>query len=156
MPQLIIEPVRAVTIPYASAFGAELHAMGSLSHVPFEPEYNRAVIASKINDPSWWMRLARTVDNDAYCGIMVGYVSPFVFSQRLWGHEELLYVREGTKYRGAIALNLVTKFVEWCYDRGAVVVHTGDIAAINSMAVDALYRHAGFYRAGSIYEHRRG
>jgi len=151
---LLIEPFTLDNMAYGCALGKELHAQGALSYIPFDESYNRALTAHKMHDPSWWLRLARTTDGGEYCGVMVGNVTSTLFSQRLIGYEQLLYVRKGTKYRGAIALNLVRNFLSWCYTiHGCVMVQSGDVAAINSLAVDALYRHAGFKRFGAIYAH---
>lgn len=153
MVKLVTHRVDMDNLAYASALGEELHHAGSLRDIPFDREYNRAVIHARMRDPSYYLMLARDINDTSYEGIMVGFIDTFVFSPARWAHEVLLYVRPGVKYRGAIALNLVRGFVEWATDNKCVRIHTGDIAAINAMAVDQLYRIAGFERAGSIYEY---
>ena len=39
--------------------------------------------------------------------------------------------------------------------KGAVLVQSGDVAGIRTVAVDALYRHMGFTRFGTIYKYAR-
>ena len=140
---------------YAIALGKELHGLGSFRDVPFDYEHIKQVTLRCMSDPSWFCRIAAD-DDGAWCGIMVGYVDSFLFSQQLLANECMLYVRDGTKSRAKIAMMLIRAFVAWALDeRGATHVQTGDVASINSTAVDALYRHAGFERFGIIYKYSR-
>jgi hypothetical protein len=70
--------------------------------------------------------------------------------------EDAWYVREGTENRTKIAIVLMRGFVSWALDTmKAVLVQTGDIAAIDSLAVDNIYRHLGFKRFGTVYKYTR-
>ena len=87
---------------------------------------------------------------------MCGKVVTFYFSPQLMGVEDAWYVREGTPKRAAIGMALMRGFVSWCLDtKGAVLVQSGDVAGIRTVAVDALYRHMGFTRFGTIYKYAR-
>jgi hypothetical protein len=52
-------------------------------------------------------------------------------------------------------MRLMQGFVDWCImDNGAMHVQAGDVANINSVAVDGLYRVMKFKRAGTIYVYK--
>lgn len=144
-------------LPYAVGLAKELHGLGKFGEIgpSFDWDYTRRVFAGIGASPNGHFRMA--VDDDGtYVGAVCGRVYPFIFSPRLFGLEDAWYVREGTPKRAAIAMNLMREFVRWCLDdKGATLVQTGDIAAINSHAVDTLYRHMGFTRFGTIYMFQR-
>ena len=53
-------------------------------------------------------------------------------------------------------MQLMRSYVNWCIDeKGAVLVQTGDIAGIRTVGVDAIYRHMGFTRYGTLYKYER-
>jgi hypothetical protein len=110
---------------------------------------------ASIHNPDYYIRVGID-DGGEYCGFVGGHVTPFFFSPKLMGVEDGWYVRAGTPGRTKIAVRLMRGFVAWCLDeRGALLVQTGDIAAINSLAVDAIYKHMGFTRFGTIYKYER-
>jgi hypothetical protein len=151
-----IEPFDEHNMAYASAIAKELHGLGAMSIYPFDEAYNRALIAHRMHDPTWWGRLARDTSDTEYCGIMVGNVQTTLFSQARIGVEHALYVRRGTKFRGAIAMKLVRSFVAWCYDvHDCIMVQSGDIASVESEAARALYIRCGFKNYGALYSHER-
>lgn len=139
-------------IPYAVALAKELMELGQLNEVgpPFDWDYTRDDLLRICHSPNHYVRLA-VDDAGTYVGGMRGHVSPFPFSPRLQGIEDCWYVREGTPKRAAIGLTLMRGFVNWCVSRGAIYVQSGDIAAINTHAVDTMYKHLGFKRFGTIY-----
>lgn len=149
-----LEPVTTHNYAYMCALCKELHGLGTMSHIEFDDSYNRAVIHTHMTNPVWFMMLARDMDGVEYVGAMAGHVQASMFSQRMMAFEQGLYVRKGTRYRGSIALALVRAFMRWCYDtHDCAMIQAGDVASIESIAVDALYRHAGFRRYGAIYNH---
>lgn len=138
---------------YAIALGKELHGLGSFHDVAFDYEYILQSTRNAMSNPNWFCRIVN--DDNEWRGIMVGYVDTFLFSPQLLATECMLYVREG-KSRAKLAMMLVRAFVSWALDdRGATHVQTGDVASINSTAVDALYRRLGFERFGIIYKYSR-
>lgn len=146
-----IEPLTLKNIPYAVALGKELHSLGSLNVIPYDDEYARLNVEQAAINPSYFVRLALD-ENDTYVGVVAGYLTPFVFSKKLMAIETCWYVREGVKERTKIAVTLMKQFVNWALkENNATHVQTGDIANINSLAVDTVYRHIGFTRIGTIY-----
>ena len=144
-------------LSYAVALARELHGLGKFGEIgpPFDWDTTRRNFTGICLSPNGYFCLA--VDDDGtYVGAVCGRVYPFIFSPRLFGLEDAWYVREGTPKRAAIASTLMRGFVNWCLDeKGAVLVQTGDVAAIHSHAVDTLYRHLGFKRFGTIYMFQR-
>ena len=107
-----------------------------------------------MDDPNYYFRLAR--EGSEFVGAVCGKVVTFYFSPQLMGVEDAWYVREGTPKRAAVGMALMRGFVSWCLDtKGAVIVQSGDVAGIRTVAVDALYRHMGFTRFGTIYKYAR-
>jgi hypothetical protein len=105
-------------------------------------------------DKTWHAEMS--LIDGVHTGLMLGRVQPFSFSPRLFGDEVLWYVRQGSPNRTKLAAELMQRFVNWAIDeRGAVRVQTGDIANIDTLAVDALYRHLGFTRYGTIFKYER-
>lgn len=151
------EPLTLENIPYAVGLAKELMELGRFNEVgpPFDWDFTRLGLEFIRSNTNHYVRLA--VDDDGvYVGGVRGYVTPFSFSPRLLGIEECWYVREGTPKRASVAMRLMYGFVNWCLDeKHAILVQTGDIAAIHSHAVDTLYRHMGFKRFGTVYMFQR-
>lgn len=151
-----IVPLTLDNIPYAVGLARELHALGVFGHDG--PEFNwdfcTGTMLMALKDPSYYFRLALVEGN--FVGAVCGKVVPFYFSPKLMGIEDAWYVREGTPKRASIGISLMRGFVSWCLDdRGAVLVQSGDVAGIRTVGVDALYRHMGFTRFGTIYKYVR-
>lgn len=152
-----IEAVDEHNIAHCVNLGKELVALGSFGQTgpAFEWEVAFASTWASCRDPDYYIRVA-VDETGAYCGFVGGHVTQFFFSRALMGVEDAWYVREGTPGRTKIAVVLMRGFISWCLDvRSAVLVQTGDIAAINSLAVDAIYKHMGFTRFGTIYKYAR-
>lgn len=145
-----IVPLSAENAAYAVRLAEELHSMGSLKGIPFDQQYMLSNALKMLNDPSWHCYLA--VDkNNYFCGIVTGYLTPFLFSPKLMAVESCWYVQENTPNRTKLGLMLMNNFIQWAKDNKAVKVQTGDIAGINSLAIDTIYRHIGFKRVGTAY-----
>jgi hypothetical protein len=71
--------------------------------------------------------------------------------------EDGWFVRAGTKDRAKIAMRLMKGMMTWAIDEcKAVLLQTGDIASIDTVAVWALYNRLGFTRFGAVYKYARG
>lgn len=152
-----IVPFDEGNVAYAVQLGKELVAAGtfSLSGPEFDWDYTMASTRQLMGLDNYYLRLAYDDDN-APCGFMAGHVFPFYFSPKLGAFEDAWFVRPGTKSRTKIAVALMRGFVGWALDvRGALLVQSGDIASIDSLAVDSLYKHMGFKRFGSVYKYAR-
>jgi hypothetical protein len=126
--------------------------MGTLNSVPFEWNHCLATMRKVVASPVFFVRMAG--NKDGFCGAVVGHVDQFFFSPKRMATENAWYVREGTPFRAQIAMTLMREFIDWSMtDMGADHVQCGDIANINTMAVDALYRRIGFKRYGAIYKY---
>ena len=139
-------------IPYAAQLGKELYSLGAFNMVgpEFDWDFTIRSLRYAMDDPMRYLRFA--VDDDGtFTGGVFGHVASFFCSPKLMGIEDGWYVREGTPYRARVAMTLMRGFVDWALDeKGALLVQSGDVAAINSHAVDTLYRHMGFTRFGTI------
>lgn len=150
-----IVPLDFSNVPYAVELCRELHGLGSYRHIEFDRHFTQLTCVNAVLDRNWYCHLAQD-DSGIFTGLVAGHVTPFVFSPRLLGVENAWYVREGSQERTKLAMRLMRGFVSWCFDdRNAVHVQSGDVANINSLAVDALYRHMGFKRVGTIYKYQR-
>ena len=152
-----IEPINENNVAHCVRLCQELHELGSFNSlgIAFEWDFTLYTLVGYMRDPNYYARCA-TDDDGNYVGLVGGKLVNFHFSPKLMGIEDGWYVREGTPGRTKIAVRLMRGFVAWCLDeRGALLVQTGDIAAINSLVVDALYKHLGFQRFGTIYKYER-
>jgi ribosomal protein S18 acetylase RimI-like enzyme len=148
-----IEPLVTANIAYAVGLAKELHGLGTFGTDGPEFDWSHCVrsMVFVMNSPNHYFRLARDVTG--YVGAVIGHVEPHFFSPELLGLEEAWFVREGTAHRAAIGMKLMRGFVDWCVnEKGALSVQGGDIANIQSVGVDALYRRMGFARLGVIYK----
>lgn len=149
------EHLNALNLAYAVGLAKELHGLGTFGRdgPEFDWSYCRRTMLGVMNDENCYFMLARV--DGLYVGAVCGKVVTFYFSPKLMGIEDAWYVREGTPKRAAIGIRLMRGFVAWCFDRGAVIVQSGDVAGIRTVGVDALYRHMGFTRFGTIYKYAR-
>ena len=132
----------------------ELHGLGSYRHIPFMQDYTLNFVRNACISPDWYVTGA-VDERGTYVGFVAGMLCPMVFTDRRIGIEHAWYVREGTKNRGKVAKRLMQGLVDWCImEHGAMHVQAGDVANINSIAVDALYRLMKFKRVGTIYMYK--
>ena len=141
---------------YAVGLARELHGLGCFGTdgPEFEWEWTKNTMQQAMHDPNYYFMLAQ--EGTEFVGAVCGKVVPFYFSPKLMGVEDAWYVRDGTARRAAIAVRLMDGFVHWCFhSKDAVIVQSGDVAGIRTVGVDALYRHMGFTRFGTIYKRAR-
>lgn len=154
--KVVVERLNPENLAYAVGLARELHALGTFgSDGPsFDWEFCSKTAARIMNHPNYYFTLARAKDD--YVGAVVGHVEQHFFSPEIMGIEEAWFVREGTANRAAIGMGLMRGFVDWCMnEKYALSVQSGDIANIQSVGVDALYRRMGFARLGAIYKFAR-
>jgi len=145
-------PVDDSNIAHIVRLAEELHGLGTLKTVQFDWNHCLATMRRVLSNPMFFTRLAHS--SVGYCGAVVGHVDMFFFSPKFFATENAWYVRDGTPFRAKIAMALMREFVHWAMDeKGADHVQGGDIANINTMGVDALYRRLGFERYGVIYRY---
>ena len=151
-----IVPLNHSNLAHAVGLARELHAQGTygVNGPMFNWDYCKAMMDFAMRQPDYYFTMA-LVDG-TYVGAVCGKVVPFYFSPKLMGVEDAWYVRDGTPKRAAVGAKLMRGFVDWCLDeKHAVFVQCGDVAGINTVAVDALYRHLGFTRFGNVYKYAR-
>lgn len=152
-----IVPFTEENVAHAVQLGRELVAAGTFgSDGPeFDWEYTLEATRFLMGLDRYYLRIA--YDNaDAPCGFVAGHVQPFYFSPKLGAFEDAWFVRPDTQGRTKIAVALMRGFVSWALDeRGALLVQSGDIASIDTLSVDSLYKHMGFKRFGTVYKYAR-
>ena len=152
-----IVPFTEENVSYAVQLGRELVAAGTfgVTGPEFDWDYTMATTRYLMGLDSYYLRLAYD-GNDVACGFVAGHVNPFYFSPKLTATEDAWFVRPGTLERTKIAVKLMRGFVAWALDeRGALLVQSGDIASIDTLAVDSIYKHMGFTRFGTVYKYAR-
>lgn len=153
---MVIVPLTLENMSYAVGLARELHGLGTFGRdgPPFDWDFCAGTIRCAYERDDYYFRLAQ-VDGE-YVGAVCGKVEQFYFSPYLMGIEDAWYVREGTPKRASVGIALMRGFVAWCLDtKRAVLVQSGDIAGIRTVGVDAMYRHMGFTRYGTIYKYAR-
>lgn len=152
-----ITPFTEENVAHAVQLGRELVAAGTygISGPAFDWDFTLAVTKRLMELDDYYLRLAYD-DDDAPCGFVAGHVNPFYFSPKLLAAEDAWFVRPDTRGRTKIAVALMRGFVRWALDeRGALLVQSGDIASIDTVAVDSIYKHMGFKRFGTVYKYAR-
>jgi len=143
-------------IAYAVGLAKELHGLGTFGQngPEFDWDYCMSTMRHTMKFDTYYFMLAKL--DGAYVGAVCGKIEAFFFSPKLTGIEDAWFVREGVPKRAAIGMKLMNGFLDWCFDTHHVeLVQTGDIAGISSAGVDALYRHMGFERFGTMYKYAR-
>lgn len=151
-----IEPVGEHNVANVVGLGRELVTLGSFGNtIGFDWDHAMRNTLHAMRSVDYYIRVALD-DNGAYCGFIGGHMDTFFFSPVRYGQEDAWYVREGTPFRAKIAFSLMRGFVDWCITTNrAKLVQSGDVAAINTVAVDGLYTRLGFRRFGTIYKYER-
>lgn len=144
-------PLSIDNAPDFVRIGAEMHLVSDYKHIPYDYDYCLLSAQHATTDPNQFARLS--IDShDRYTGIISGHVEPFIFSTRLFAMETTWYVRPGTPMRASAACALMDRFLEWAFDDWHCVhVLSSDTANISSRGVDAIHRHVGFRRNGSVF-----
>jgi ribosomal protein S18 acetylase RimI-like enzyme len=154
---MMINKLTLEIIPHAVALAKELHGFGTFGQngPAFDWDFCINQFMWVERNPRYYAHFAAN-DEGVYVGGVVGHVDTFFFSPEYMALEDAWYVREGVTDRTKIAVKLMRGFMGWALDdMKAVLVQTGDIAAINSLAVDSIYRHLGFERFGTVYKYQR-
>jgi hypothetical protein len=143
-------------VPYCVALARELHSLGVFGRQgpEFDWDFCTQQFTRVANNKQCYARFAVS-DNNEYVGGVMGHLDCFMFSPQLMGLEDALYVKQTTPNRAAVGAMLLRGFCDWCFSNGAVLVQTGDIAAIDSHAVYRFYMHNGFEKFGVVYQKRR-
>jgi len=141
-------------VGYAVGLGKELVSASLFGQTgpAFDWGHTLTTLRYAASTPTYFIRLAQS-DSGEYTGFVGGHLSPFFFSPVRMAIEDAWYVREGTPNRTVVALTLMRAFVLWATEQDAVLVQSGDIANINSVATDALYKRLGFERFGTAYKY---
>ena len=151
---LSLERLSEENIAHACRLTKELVDLGAFKEeVPFVWDYYFGYLLSIIDDKDHYFMLANV--DGVYIGGIYGFMQRFTFAPVRLGMEHGWYVREGTASRAKIAMMLMRGFVSWCYDNGAIMVQSGDVAGSNTIGVYALYKRLGFERFGTIYRNKR-
>jgi hypothetical protein len=149
--------VDATNVAYCVALCKELMELSSFKTMGYEFDWQFTMQAmqrfSVRHDCYLYMS---QLDDGEYTGFVGGHVEPFFFSPRLFGLENAWYVRKLSQGRTIAAIRLMRGFMKWATEEhGVTLIQSGDVAAINSIAVDRLYRHLGFKRFGVIYSYTK-
>jgi hypothetical protein len=153
-----IAAVQPDEVAYLVRLGQELVAAGTFGTDGPAFDWNYTLMSTKrvLDLPDYYIRMAWDDDNMP-CGFVAGHLTPFFFSPRLMAVEDGWFVRAGTKDRAKIAMRLMKGMMAWAIDEcKAVLLQTGDIASIDTVAVWALYNRLGFTRFGAVYKYARG
>ena len=153
-----IGEVQPDEIAYLVQLGRELVMAGTFGNDGPAFDWNYTLMQTKrvLDLSDYYIRMAWD-DEDRPCGFVAGHLTPFFFSPRLMAVEDGWFVRAGTASRAKIAMRLMKGMMHWAIEeRNAVLLQTGDIASIDTVAVWALYNRLGFTRFGAVYKYARG
>jgi len=142
-------------VSYCVALAKELHTLGTFGRQGPEFDWDWCVKQCHriLSSRNYYGRFA-VDDSGTYVGGLMGHLDSFMFSPKLMALEDAFYVRAGTPKRAQVGAMLMKGFCEWAFGNGAVLVQTGDIAAIDSHAVYRFYMQMGFEKFGVVYQKR--
>lgn len=132
----------------------ELVSLGSFNDLPFDEKHTMKTIEHSLRTPGYFTLLSKDTEYNEYTGIVAGHLSQMLFAPITIAIEMCWYVREGAYQRTLTGKRLMQTFEKWAFDNGAKIIQTGEVAGINSVAIDRMYRLLGFSRAGTIYQKR--
>jgi len=139
---------------YLVAICQELHSLGSYRDIPFDWQFMLENARMIIHSDTHYACLARSPEYGVF-GYVAGNLEWFWFSPQCYAQEGAWYVRAGVKDRAKTAFALMRSFVKWAESKGALMVQSGDIANIDTVAVHGAYTRLGFKRYGVIYKYER-
>lgn len=119
------------------------------SRMPYSPSKVRAMLASLIDSPRGFVRVA--VDGDQIAGGMIGACAEHWACDGLAAFDLALYV-QATRRGGIHAARLLRAFSDWSREIGAHIVTAGISTGTNPEQADRLYHGLGFKRLGSVFD----
>ena len=117
--------------------------------VPFDWDFAYAAGYATLTDPNYYSAMVEV--DGKFEGMVLGCVMPFYFNPTLFGNEDAWFVRPTARDRTRAAAMLMRSFLDWCKEKGAIIVTATDNASVEPLRADQLYKHIGFKRYGATY-----
>ncbi len=135
----------------------EFHRESSFVAIPIEPQKFDAFLRACIEKSSHACLLYEAQDG-RIDGVMIGYVTPYYFSNEIGAWDMVFYVRP--ERRGSlVGYRLWKAFRHWAEAKGAKFLWLGSAANIAPERVRRFYTGLGMQEVGALYRlplpHRR-
>jgi GNAT superfamily N-acetyltransferase len=137
-------------LPHVIALLRALHAESVFRDIAIDDHRLRSFVEFCLSHPSQVCILHESRDGSAIDGLMLGYVTPYLFSTELGAWDHAIYVRP--ERRGSIiAYRLWREFRKWAAEAKARVMWLGTSAGIAPSRTRKFYTGLGMVEVGTLY-----
>ena len=147
-PKTVIEDIPAIDLMKVVHLGRDFHQESSFRRISFDEGILINFLSAAIVNDSYYLRGA--YHRGLLTGVLVGYLTPYVFSQELHAVETALYVIPDKRGSSA-AFKLIKNFEQWAISKDAREVIITIRSDINKHRVTKLYNKLGFQSEGSFH-----
>lgn len=147
---IMIRPAISADIPRMVDLGRAMHGESPVfCRLRFDAEKLAATIANTISSPAGFAYVAE--QGGQVAGGMLAMVAPHYFSPDLVACDLALFM--APEHRGGMAaVRLISAYIGWAEERGAVVKQLGLMTGVNVEKTEALLHRLGWHRAGLVME----
>lgn len=138
-------------LPELVSLGRQIHKESRLSKLPFAGEKLAEQLKSILDPPNGaYCILISEQPNDGITGVIMGYVTEYMFSNDLAAMNYVYYVKPG--YRGSsLAIRLLTAFRKWAQNRGTALLFISQNSGSRIKSFHKFMGHVGLqYFSGSF------
>lgn len=153
--EAVISPLERWQIPALMSMSAELMAASKYTQ-PFDLAYAEKLALDTLDVDTFqiWMawRWADSLAKPMPYGMIIGSVSPMLFSPQLMAVEETIYVRRKTPFRGLVANQLMQTLIDWAFNtHKAAFLRAGETSGIEPKATGHFMRRNDLKLSGTLY-----
>lgn len=146
----MIRAASAADIPRMVDLGRIMHGESPVfCRLRFDADKLASTIANTITSPHGFAQVAE--QGGEVVGGMLAMVAPHYFSPDLVACDLALFM--APEHRGGMAVvRLISAYISWADERGAVVKQLGVMTGVNVDKTEALLHRLGWHRAGLVME----
>lgn len=145
----MIRDMEEKDIPYLIDLGYKLHQEGNFKNLEYDREKCKKLGNILLTNPKFKCFVSE--DKKGYIGMMMGYISTYIFSNQTYASDLLLYI--SPKRRGGLsAARLIKAFEKWAESNGAKEIRNGSMNGINSDLTKRLYERLKYEITGHTFK----
>ena len=128
--------------------GYEMNQESTFKDLGYSRDKIYNLMMTCIDKPDIYIGLADE-NNGVIDGMFVGYVSEYLFSEKLIASELILYVRK-SKRGGTAGLRMVREFESWAKEKNVSEIMLDVCTGINQQRTVDFYKRLGYKESGII------
>jgi GNAT superfamily N-acetyltransferase len=145
-----VRPIEAKDGTRVTLLAEELHKFSKFSDLPFDHVKVATMFSAAIANPDKYFAWVVEDEFGMVVGGMLGEMAEMYFSDVKFAFEYAVYITPDA--RGTYAgRRLISQFIDWAQEHGAVEVHFGVIAGINDELSRLIYEKIGLEDMGRLY-----